>query len=421
MRVLVIGSGAREHAMLLALSHDPEVTALACAPGNAGTAALAEAYGVDVTAPASVAALATEWGADLVVVGPEVPLVAGAADAVRAAGIACFGPSEAAARIEGSKAFAKDVMAVAGVPTAAAEIVDNPARLDAALARFGPTWVVKDDGLAAGKGVVVTPDPAAARSHAMTLLDAGHPVLLESFLDGPEASLFCLVDGLTVVPLLPAQDFKRVGDDDTGPNTGGMGAYAPLLWAAPDLVADVVARIVEPVAAELVARGTPFSGLLYAGLALTSDGPQVIEFNCRFGDPETQVVLPLLRTPLARLLHATATGRLSEAPPLDWSDEYAVTVVIAADGYPGRPRTGDVITGAELDGILHAGTRRREDGAVVSSGGRVLSVVGTGPTLEQARAAAYAKVEAVHLAGSHHRTDIALRATRNEVGIPAPH
>jgi phosphoribosylamine---glycine ligase len=419
VRVLVIGSGAREHALVLALAHDPQVTALACAPGNAGTAALAEAYGVDVTAPASVAALATEWQADLVVIGPEVPLVAGAADAVRAAGVACFGPSAAAARIEGSKAFAKDVMRDTRVPTAHAETVDNPARLDAALARFGPTWVVKDDGLAAGKGVVVTTDLAAARAHAMTLLDGGHPVLLEAFLDGPEASLFCLVDGTTVVPLLPAQDFKRVGDGDLGPNTGGMGAYVPLPWAAPDLADDVVARIIQPVVNELAARGTPFSGLLYAGLALTSDGPQVIEFNCRFGDPETQAVIALLRTPLAGLLHAVATGTLATHPPLDWSDGAAVTVVVAADGYPGIPRTGDVITGADNDGVLHAGTRRRDDGAIVSSGGRVLSVVGTGPTLDEARTDAYRRIATVHLAGSHHRTDIALRAVQGTIGVPA--
>jgi phosphoribosylamine--glycine ligase len=419
VRVLVIGSGAREHALVLALSHDPAVTALACAPGNAGTAALAESYGVDVGDPASVAALAGRWQADLVVIGPEIPLVAGAADAVRAAGIACFGPSAAAARIEGSKAFAKEVMAAAEVPTAAAEVVDNPARLDAALARFGPTWVVKDDGLAAGKGVVVTPDLLAARAHAMTLLEAGHPVLLESYLDGPEASLFCLVDGLHVVPLLPAQDFKRVGDGDTGPNTGGMGAYAPLPWASPDLAVDVVERIVAPVAAELAARGTPFSGLLYAGLALTSDGPQVIEFNCRFGDPEAQVVLALLRTPLAGLLHAVAVGRLAAHPPLDWAEGAAVTVVVAAEGYPGRPRTGDIITGAESEGVLHAGTRRRDDGATVSSGGRVLSIVGTGPDLASARTDAYARLAGVHLAGSHHRTDIALRAVNGEIGIPA--
>ncbi|MFC4858896.1 phosphoribosylamine--glycine ligase [Actinophytocola glycyrrhizae] len=415
MRVLVIGSGAREHALVLALSHDPAVTALACAPGNAGTAAVAESYGADVTEPASVVAAAKEWRADLVVIGPEVPLVAGAADAVRAAGIACFGPSAAAARIEGSKAFAKDVMAAAGVPTAHSEIVDNPAKLDAALARFGPTWVVKDDGLAAGKGVAVTSDLAAARTHAMTLLDGGHPVLLESYLDGPEASLFCLVDGTTVVPLLPAQDFKRVGDDDAGPNTGGMGAYAPLPWTTPDLVDDVLTKIIQPVVDELAERGAPFSGLLYAGLALTSEGPQVIEFNCRFGDPETQVVLALLRTPLAGLLNAVATGTLAAQPALEWHDGYAVTVVVAAEGYPGRVRSGDVIAGAEAHGVLHAGTRRRDDGAIVSAGGRVLSVMGTGPTLHEARDEAYRLVADVHLTGSHHRTDIAARAAKGEI------
>ena len=420
MRVLVIGSGAREHALVLALSQDPEVTALACAPGNAGIASLAESLPVAGGDKSAVADLATRWDADLVVIGPEVPLVAGAADAVRAAGIACFGPSADAARIEGSKAYAKDVMAAAGVPTAHSEIVDNPARLDAALARFGPIWVVKDDGLAAGKGVVVTRDLAAARAHAMTLLDDGHPVLLESFLDGPEVSLFCLVDAQgTVVPLLPAQDFKRVGDGDHGPNTGGMGAYAPLPWAPPSLADDITRDIVKPVVDEMAARGNPFTGLLYAGLALTSTGPQVIEFNCRFGDPETQAVLALLRTPMAGLLRAAATGALAAHPPLDWADGAAVTVVIAAEGYPGRPRTGDVITGADPHGVLHAGTRRREDGALVSAGGRVLSVVGVGDTLAAARAEAYRLVDAVHLPGSHHRTDIALRALNGEIAVPA--
>ncbi|WHT19293.1 phosphoribosylamine--glycine ligase [Crossiella sp. CA-258035] len=412
MRVLVIGSGAREHALLLGLSRDPAVTALACAPGNAGTASVAENYGVAATDPAAVTALAKEFNADLVVVGPEAPLVAGVADAVRAAGIPCFGPSREAARIEGSKAFAKDVMAGAGVPTAHSEIVDNPARLDAALSRFGPTWVVKDDGLAAGKGVVVTQDLDTARAHAMTLLDGGHPVLLESFLDGPEVSLFCLTDGRTVRPLLPAQDFKRVGDNDIGPNTGGMGAYAPLPWAAPDLVDNIVATVAQPVVDELAKRGTPFQGLLYAGLAVTAEGPSVIEFNCRFGDPETQVVLALLRTPLAGLLLAVAEGRLAEQPELDWAEGSAVTVVVAAEGYPGLPRTGDVITGADAEGVLHAGTRRREDGAVVSAGGRVLSVVGTGADLDEARADAYRRVGGVHLTGSHHRTDIALKAAQ---------
>jgi phosphoribosylamine--glycine ligase len=419
VRVLVIGSGAREHALVLALAQDPSVTALACAPGNAGTASVAEHLGLgELADPASVTALAQRWQADLVVIGPEVPLVAGVADGVRGAGIACFGPSGPAAAIEGSKAFAKDVMAAAGVATAHAETVDNPAKLDAALARFVPPYVVKDDGLAAGKGVVVSTDLEVARAHALTLLDGGHPVLLESFLDGPEVSLFCLVDGRTVRPLLPAQDFKRVGDDDSGPNTGGMGAYAPLPWADDRLVDDVCNRIVQPVVDELAARGTPFSGLLYAGLALTADGPAVVEFNCRFGDPETQVVLALLRTPLAALLHATATGALAAQPTLEWAPGSAVTVVLAADGYPATPRLGDVITGADSDGVLHAGTRRREDGAVVSSGGRVLSVVGTGADLAAARQDAYQRVERVRLPGGHFRSDIALRAVEGRVAAP---
>ncbi|SEP76539.1 phosphoribosylamine--glycine ligase [Lentzea xinjiangensis] len=418
MRVLVIGSGAREHALVLALSRDPQLTALACAPGNAGIAGHAEIYGVDVADASAVATLAKEWKADLVVIGPEQPLVAGAADAVRALGIPCFGPSRAAARIEGSKAFAKDVMNAAGVPTAHSEVVDNPARLDAALGRFGPTWVVKDDGLAAGKGVVVTSDLAAARAHAMTLLDGGHPVLLESFLDGPEVSLFCVTDGVTVVPLIPAQDFKRVGDGDAGPNTGGMGAYAPLPWAPPGLVEEIVARCVQPVVDELRARETPFVGLLYAGLALTSSGVQVIEFNCRFGDPETQSVLALLKSPISALFLAAATGSLDSLPALEWDNGYAVTVVVAAEGYPGHPRTGDVITGSEAEGVLHAGTRRREDGAVVSAGGRVLSVVGTGKSLAKARERAYKKVGDIHLTGSHHRSDIASKAVDGKITVP---
>ncbi len=422
MRVLVIGSGAREHALLLALRRDPGVEALAVAPGNAGTALIAEQHDVDATSGEAVVALARRFGADLVVIGPEVPLVLGVADAVRAAGIACFGPSREAARIEGSKAFAKDVMAAAGVRTAASETVDNPAHLDAALDRFGPpggqaAWVVKDDGLAAGKGVVVTADRDAARAHAADLLESGHPVLLESFLDGPEVSLFCVVDGETVVPLLPAQDFKRVGDGDTGPNTGGMGAYAPLPWLPAEVLTAIVDDVVKPVAAELVRRGCPFTGLLYAGLAITSAGPSVVEFNCRFGDPETQAVLALLQTPLGGLLNAAATGTLADAAPLRWQPGAAVTVVIAAENYPGRPRTGDVITGSEAPGVLHAGTAHRDDGAVVSSGGRVLSVVGTGPDLAAARAAAYAAAASVHLPGSHFRSDIALAAERGEITL----
>jgi phosphoribosylamine--glycine ligase len=424
VRVLVIGSGAREHALLLALSRDPGVDYLAVAPGNAGTAAVAEQYDVDATSGESVVALARRLDADLVVIGPEVPLVLGVADALRKAGIATFGPSKDAARIEGSKAFAKDVMTVAGVRTATSEIVDNPARLDAALDRFGPpagqqAWVVKDDGLAAGKGVVVSADREAARAHAAALLDSGHPVLLESFLDGPEVSLFCVVDGETVVPLLPAQDFKRVGDNDTGPNTGGMGAYTPLPWLPDEVLAQIVDEVVKPVAAELVSRGSSFSGLLYAGLAITSNGPAVVEFNCRFGDPETQAVLALLESPLGTLLHAAATGTLADHPPLQWRDGSAVTVVIAAENYPGRPRVGDVITGSEADGVLHAGTTRRDDGAIVSSGGRVLSVVGTGADLSAARADAYRRIESIRLPGSHFRTDIGLAAAQGRISLPA--
>lgn len=388
MRVLVIGSGAREHALLLALGKDPQVSGLIVAPGNAGTARIAEQHDVDITSAEAVVALAREVGADMVVIGPEVPLVLGVADAVRAAGIVCFGPGKDAARIEGSKAFAKDVMAAAGVRTANSEIVDSPAHLDAALDRFGPpagdpAWVVKDDRLAAGKGVVVTADRDVARAHGAALLEAGHPVLLESYLDGPEVSLFCVVDRTVVVPLLPAQDFKRVGEDDTGLNTGGMGAYAPLPWLPDNIYREVVSRIVEPVAAELVRRGSSFCGLLYVGLAITARGPAVVEFNCRFGDPETQAVLALLESPLGQLLHAAATGKLADFGELRWRDGVAVTVVLAAENYPGRPRVGDVVVGSEAEGVLHAGTTRRDDGAIVSSGGRVLSVVGTVPTCPQ--------------------------------------
>jgi phosphoribosylamine---glycine ligase len=422
VRVLVIGSGAREHALLLALRADPEVEALAIAPGNAGTASLADQHEVDITSGDDVVALARKVRADLVVVGPEVPLVLGVADAVRDAGIACFGPSKVAARIEGSKAFAKDVMAAAGVRTASSEIVDSPARLDAALDRFGPgagdpAWVVKDDRLAAGKGVVVTPDRGVARAHAAGLLESGHPVLLESYLDGPEVSLFCVVDGETVVPMLPAQDFKRVGDGDTGPNTGGMGAYAPLPWLPADVYRAMVSKIVEPVAAELVRRDSRFSGLLYAGLAITANGPAVIEFNCRFGDPETQSVLALLESPLGQLLDAAATGKLASFGELRWRDGAAVTVVLAAENYPGRPRVGDVVVGSEATGILHAGTARRDDGAIVSSGGRVLSVVGTGPDLATARSSAYDTIGSIRLPGSHFRTDIGLAAAEGKIRV----
>jgi phosphoribosylamine--glycine ligase len=422
VRVLVIGSGAREHALLLALRRDPQVTGLAIAPGNAGTARLAEQHDVDVTSGEDVVALAREVLADMVVIGPEVPLVLGVADAVRGAGIVCFGPSKNAARIEGSKAFAKEIMAAVGVRTARSEIIDSPANLDAALDRFGPpagdpAWVVKDDALAAGKGVVVTPDRDAARAHAAGLLESGHPVLLESFLDGPEVSLFCVVDGETVVPLLPAQDFKRVGEGDTGPNTGGMGAYAPLPWLPDHVYREVVSGVVEPVAAELVRRGSPFCGLLYVGLAITADGPAVVEFNCRFGDPETQAVLALLDSPLGQLLYAAGSGSLSGFGELRWREGAAVTVVLAAENYPGRPRIGDVVVGSEAEGVLHAGTARRDDGAIVSSGGRVLSVVGTGADLCAARTLAYEIIGSIRLPGSHFRSDIGLQASEGKIHV----
>ncbi len=423
MRVLVIGSGAREHALVVALRRDPGVRAVCAAPGNPGIAQQADVRPVDPTSAESVVALATEYEADLVVIGPEVPLVLGIADAVRAAGIACFGPSAAAARIEGSKAFAKDVMNAAGVRTARSEIVDHPGELDAALDRFGPTWVVKDDGLAAGKGVVVTADRSAARDHGAELLEQGHPVLLESFLDGPEVSLFCLVDGETVVPLLPAQDHKRIGDGDTGPNTGGMGAYTPLPWLPAESVAEIVDAVVKPVAAEMVQRDVPFSGLLYAGLAMGQAGPAVVEFNCRFGDPETQAVLSLMDSPLGGLLHATATGALAEAEAPRWKEGAAITVVLSAENYPGRPRTGDVITGADAvepdTEVLHGGTAQRADGALTSAGGRVLNVVATGADLAEARTRAYARIAKIKLPGGHYRTDIGLAAAEDRVSLPA--
>ena len=419
MRVLVIGSGAREHALVTALLADPQVTEVACAPGNAGIAADCETHAVDLGDASAIAGLADRLDADLVVVGPEAPLVIGAADAVRNVGIACFGPSAEAARLEGSKAFAKEVMAEAGVPTAMARSCATVAEAEAALDAFGlpgVPYVVKDDGLAAGKGVVVTADRDEALAHARACLERGSTVVIEEYLDGPEVSLFGISDGTMIIPLQPAQDFKRALDGDEGPNTGGMGAYSPLPWAPPSLVEEVRATVLQPMVDAMRRRGTPFSGLLYAGLALTSRGVRIIEFNARFGDPETQVVLARLRTPLGGILLAAATGTLAETLPLRWSDAAAVTVVIAAAGYPEAPRTGDPITGlehaAEVEGalVLHAGTRAA-DGAIVSAGGRVLSVTATGDGLAQARARAYDAVGRIVLAGSTYRTDIALSAS----------
>ncbi|MGH3487386.1 MAG: phosphoribosylamine--glycine ligase, partial [Actinopolymorphaceae bacterium] len=360
MDVLVVGPGGREHALALALRRDPTVDIVHAAPGNPGIADVAETHSLDISDNDAIADLAEKLGVGLVVIGPEAPLVAGAADAVRSRGITCFGPSQQAARIEGSKAFAKEVMAAAGVPTAMAHVCEKPAEVATALDAFGPPYVVKADGLAAGKGVVVTDDRAAALAHA----EGCDRVVVEEYLDGPEVSLFGLTDGTTIIPMLPAQDFKRVGDNDEGPNTGGMGAYTPLTWAPPGFVDDVMARVVQPTIDEVRRRGTPFTGVLYVGLALTSRGIRVVEFNARFGDPEAQVLLPMLRTPLARLLHAAATGTLGDVEPLRWHDGAAVTVVVSVAGYPQAPRTGDVIEGlddaAALDGveIMQAGTAR---------------------------------------------------------------
>ncbi|MCS4490289.1 phosphoribosylamine--glycine ligase [Corynebacterium sp. ES2794-CONJ1] len=423
MRILVIGSGAREHALVLALSHDPAVTTIHVAPGNVGMAPVAEIHPEfsQVDSPSQMLQAAQEVAADLVVIGPEIPLVAGVADALRAQGFAVFGPNQQAAHIEGSKAFAKDVMAKAGVRTARAEQLSpgsTDADIDAALNRFGPHFVVKDDGLAGGKGVVVTDDRTAALDHVHTVLGAGNPVLLESFLDGPEVTLFCLVDGETVIPLLPAQDHKRVGEGDTGPNTGGMGAYCPLPWLPDDGVQRIVDEVCIPVAKEMVARGCSYSGLLYAGIAWGAEGPAVVEFNCRFGDPETQAVLALLKTPLGTLLHAVATEKLAQHPALEWDDGAALTVVLAAPGYPTAPQLGGVVSGVDHPHILHAGTALNAAGETVAAGGRVINVVATGDTLAEAQREAYEILRTVSLDGSHYRRDIATAAIEGKIKIP---
>ena len=423
MRILVIGSGGREHALVRSFSADD----VHAAPGNPGIAALAETYPDTAPTPAGILALARKLSPDLVVIGPEAPLVAGAGDALREAGFGCFGPGAAAARIEGSKSFAKQVMAEAGIPTAASFTCGTPGQADQALAAFGPPYVVKDDALAAGKGVLVTTDLAAARAHAR----ACGTVVIEEFLDGPEVSLFAVTDGVTAMPLLPAQDFKRAGDGDQGPNTGGMGAYAPLPWAAADLAEQTMAEVIQPAVDTMRRRGTPYQGLLYAGLALTSAGLRVVEFNARFGDPETQVVLDRLSSPLAPLLTAAAAGDLAGAGRLEWRPGAAVVVVIAAEGYPEKPVKGEKIevidterggvsglsTDEELGQserpgdsyLLHAGTARAADGALVTAGGRVLNAVGSGPDVAAARARAYELAGTVSLRGGWYRRDIAAR------------
>ena len=415
--VLLIGSGAREHALARGLLQSSADLKLHCTPANPGIANEgATLHAVSATDAQAIAALAVEISADLVVIGPEVPLMHGVADALRRVGIPCFGPDAAAAAVEGSKAFAKEVMMSAGVPTAAAHVCLSMSEVDAALdAVFavGVPFVVKEDGLAAGKGVVVTLDRAEAHAHARACLDNGSSVLIEEYLDGPEVSLFFVCDGIHVRALIPAADFKRAYDNDEGPNTGGMGAYAPLRWVPDDLVEHVTQVVAQPTIDELARRGTPFVGLLYAGLALTSRGVKVVEFNARFGDPETQVVLALLKTPLYDLLFAAATGGLDKFPALEWLDASAVVVVLAAQGYPSAPRTGDLISGElfpqDTSWVLHAGTAMA-DGALVTAGGRVLSCVGIGSDLQTARERAYARASGITFEGAFARGDIALGA-----------
>jgi phosphoribosylamine---glycine ligase len=408
MRTLVIGTGGREHALALALSQDPAVTEVHAAPGNPGIAAVATLHDVDPMSGPAVAGLAADLGVDLVVVGPEAPLVAGVADAVRERGIAVFGPSGAAARLEGSKAFSKDVMEAAGVPTARARTCETAAEVEAALDDLGAPYVVKDDALAAGKGVVVTRDRGEALAHA----EACGRVVVEEFLDGPEVSVFAICDGASAYALQPAQDFKRIHDGGRGPNTGGMGSYTPLTWAQPDLADVVLAEVVRPTLAEMERRGAPFVGCLYVGLALTEAGPRVIEFNVRFGDPDIQPVLAVLDSPLGVLLAAAAEGRLADVPAPTFRDVAAVTVVLASAGYPESSSKGDVIVGADLaDGqpdidVIHAGTAVSGDD-LVTAGGRVLAVRALGTDVAAARATAYEAADLITFEGMQRRSDIA--------------
>ena len=409
----MLGSGAREHALVTALLAEDAGHEIVAAPGNAGIATVAETVALDSSNGALVARYAADNDIELVVIGPEAPLVAGVADAVRARGIPVFGPGKAAAALEGSKAFAKRIMDAAGVPTGRAIRAEDIDAVGAALDDFGAPHVVKADGLAAGKGVLVTRDRGAALAHAEHYLQQG-PVLVEEFLDGREISLFFLADGHDVLPLSPAQDYKRVGDGDTGPNTGGMGAYSPLPWLPDqvDFIDEALDTIARPTVRALEAEGTPFIGLLYCGLIVTGDGIRVIEFNARFGDPETQVVLPRLETPLSGLLLAAATGGLGKLPYPKFSDDAAVIVVLASEGYPEEPVTGRVIEGleeaAEVPGvtIAHAATAL-VDGRFVATGGRVLGVVARGSDTASAREAAYAAIGRIRLEGSFYRTDIA--------------
>lgn len=412
MKILLVGSGGREHALALGLKADSACTQLHVAPGNPGISEIATIHPLVITDNQAIAALAQSLAVDLVVIGPEVPLVNGAADVIRALGIPVFGPSKAAAQLEGSKDFAKGVMRDAGVPTAHSFTCDNEAEIIIALKTLGAPYVVKDDGLAAGKGVVVTNDYDVALQHALSC----KRVVIEEFLDGPEISLFGISDGRNILAMEPAQDFKRVGDNDEGPNTGGMGAYSPLPWAPIDIVDETYEKVLAPMIAEMAARGTPFVGLLYAGLALTKNGIRVIEFNARFGDPETQVLIPRLATPLATLLYNAATDNLDDVV-LHWKDLNAVTVVLASEGYPETPKLGSEITIPDNAAatIYHAGTATAS-AKLLSSGGRVLTITGLGKQLADAREAAYQTISEILLKNSFFRSDIALKAALQQQG-----
>lgn len=418
MRILVLGSGAREHAIVTALlresaAEDSPRHEIIAAPGNAGIAADVPVIALDPSNPGVVTEFALENDIELVIIGPEAPLVAGVADRLRQRGIAVFGPGKAAAQLEGSKTFAKRIMDDAGVPTGRAVRSGSLDEVTAALDDFGPPYVVKADGLAAGKGVLVTSDREAALEHARYWLGQGS-VLVEEFLEGQEVSLFLLSDGHNVLPLEPAQDFKRLSDNDEGPNTGGMGAYSPLPWLPSGFVDEVIDTVAIPTVRKLAEEQTPFIGLLYCGLILTRDGIRVIEFNARFGDPETQVVLPRLVTPLSGLLFAAASGELGGMPRPEFSDDVAVTVVLASEGYPDTPHTGRTISGIETAlaihgvSVAHAATAL-SDGRLVATGGRVLSVVATGSDFVEARSRAYLALEAIDLEGGQYRSDIAAR------------
>ncbi len=420
MRILVLGSGAREHAIVTALLAEQAGHEITVAPGNAGIGADVALADFDITDGDAVSQFAIEQAIDLVVVGPEAPLIAGVADEPRERGIPVFGPGRAAAQLEGSKTFAKRIMDAAGVPTARATRAGTLAEAIAAIDQYGAPHVVKADGLAAGKGVLVSTDRAAAIAHAEYWLQHGS-VLIEEFLDGAEVSLFLLSDGHDVLPLSPAQDYKRLADGDLGPNTGGMGAYSPLPWldtrfgSEHAFVQEVIDTVAGPTVRQLETEGTPFIGLLYAGLIITSDGIRVIEFNARFGDPETQVVLPRLITPLSGLLMAAASGQLAGRPWPEFSDQVAVTVVLASEGYPQAPITGRPLTGltkaSTVPGVhvAHAATALA-GGQLVAAGGRVLSVVAVGADFAAARTRAYRALDSITLEGGQYRTDIAARA-----------